>query len=708
MPSLVAGFEYDIFISYRQKDNEYDGWVAEFVANLKKELRATFKEEASVYFDANPVDGLLEAHQVDESLQGKLKCAVFIPIVSQTYCDPKSFAWTNEFLKFKKLASEDAFGLKIKLGSGNVSSRILPVRIHELDSRDRVLLETELGPLRTIDFIFNAPGVNRPLTPTDSQEKNLTKTYYRDQINKVANSVKELISAMRGEWTALPATSSASITGPRKKMWIPVMVVLAVLITVAVLYLMGDSLFSQQGGSSGKKSVAVMAFEDLSPNRDQEWFSDGISEEITNSLANIPELRVMARTSSFYFKGKDVPISEIGERLGVEHIIEGSVRRIDDELRITVQLVNASDGFHVWSQTYNRKVDDLFTVQEEIADQISRKLIEQLDFTRKVRPEQPASVEAYQYYLRGKQSFYNSLADAEGYFLKAIKLDPTYASAYGALAVTYNSLGNYTSDRSKYWRMRDSISVIAIRLSPNSVEAVRSRSQVHYYSVPPNFDSGFYFVRRAYLLDPNFPQYHSISNFFFYAGLYNNGLRFERMALKADPLNIVFRRGLTDLHIYFGRYDSAEFESRKMIEIGPNDPTGYSRLAMTFIYQGKMDSAKSNLERSERFLGTRNNRLRAMLLAAEGGQDSALRLDNGPLVLSLLGLKREAMNRIDSLTSGKRYAFGEVTLTTLWTLEGLDRSPIWDFIRSEPQFKEIRQRVKRDHDERLRKFGRLN
>ena len=107
MACLIAGYNYDIFISYRQKDNRYDGWVTEFVDKLKRELEATFKEEISVYFDINPHDGLLETHDVDESLKEKLKCPVFIPIISRTYCDPKSFEWEYEFKTFVEQASTD-------------------------------------------------------------------------------------------------------------------------------------------------------------------------------------------------------------------------------------------------------------------------------------------------------------------------------------------------------------------------------------------------------------------------------------------------------------------------------------------------------------------------------------------------------------------------------------------------------------------------
>jgi hypothetical protein len=198
MASIVPGFEYDIFISYRQKDNRGERWVSEFVEVLKTELESTFKEDITIYFDINPHDGLLETHDVSASLKEKLKCLIFIPIISQTYCDPKCYAWQYEFVAFNKMAKEDQFGRDIRLASGNVASRILPVRIHDLDSEDSTFLENELGGmLRSIDFIFKSAGVNRPLKPDDNPDKNLNSTYYRDQINKVANAVKEVITAIK-------------------------------------------------------------------------------------------------------------------------------------------------------------------------------------------------------------------------------------------------------------------------------------------------------------------------------------------------------------------------------------------------------------------------------------------------------------------------------------------------------------------------------
>jgi Tfp pilus assembly protein PilF len=199
MLSIIPGYTYDIFISYRQKDNKYDGWVTEFVDNLKRELGATFKEEISVYFDIDHHDGLLETHDVDASLKEKLKCLIFIPVISRTYCDPKSFAWEHEFKAFIEQVSNDQFGLRIPLPNGNVASRVLPVRIHEPDISDIKLCESVLGgALRGIDFIYRSAGVNRPLRASEDRPlDNLNKVYYRDQINKVANAIDELIGSLK-------------------------------------------------------------------------------------------------------------------------------------------------------------------------------------------------------------------------------------------------------------------------------------------------------------------------------------------------------------------------------------------------------------------------------------------------------------------------------------------------------------------------------
>ena len=214
MASIIPGFEYDVFISYRHNDNKHNSWVSEFVNNLKGELESTYKEDISIYFDENPHDRLLESHDVNKSLEAKLKCFIFIPILSQTYCDQKSYAWTNEFLIFNKMSKEDPVGKDIKLRNGNVASRILPVKIHDLDPEDVMLFEKEIGGvIRGIDFVFRtASGVNRLLRSNeDHPNDNLNRTYYPDQIKKVANAINELIRSHKSEQSDSPVSNMTNV-----------------------------------------------------------------------------------------------------------------------------------------------------------------------------------------------------------------------------------------------------------------------------------------------------------------------------------------------------------------------------------------------------------------------------------------------------------------------------------------------------------------
>ena len=318
MPGIIPSFEYDIFISYRHNDNRPSagsgypssgsgqGWVTEFVKALQEELASTIKDPVSVYFDTNPHDGLLETHNVDKSLEGKLKCLIFIPIISQTYCDPKSFAWQHEFVAFNKLAKEDALGRDIKLGNGNVASRILPIKIHDLDAADKTLIENETGGvLRSIDFIYKEPGVNRPMKSADSKSDNQNKTDYRNQVNKVANAIKELLTAIQSPQASVKGTSNhpSPVENPnppdRKRWYLGSVISLVVLFAAYILYNQRTTNNDQQVHG---KSIAVLPFVDLSREKDMEYLGDGVAEEIINVLAQAQDLKVIARSSSFQFK----------------------------------------------------------------------------------------------------------------------------------------------------------------------------------------------------------------------------------------------------------------------------------------------------------------------------------------------------------------------------------------------------------------------
>jgi len=197
-------YDQDVFISYRHNDNR-SGWVSAFVNAFQEELATVSKRPITIYFDNNPDNGLHDSHHVDKSLEQRLKCAVFVPILSQTYCDPKSFAWSNELCAFHRWVQSDRTGKYVRLTNGNVVSRILPVRIHELENEDEQLFESETGEImRSIDFIYKSAGVNRPLRANeDHPDENQYQTIYRDQINKLALAVKEIVGNLKSDGAAI-------------------------------------------------------------------------------------------------------------------------------------------------------------------------------------------------------------------------------------------------------------------------------------------------------------------------------------------------------------------------------------------------------------------------------------------------------------------------------------------------------------------------
>jgi TolB-like protein/Flp pilus assembly protein TadD len=425
--ALLPNYEYDIFISYRHKDNKYDGWVTDFVANLKREIGATFKEDISVYFDSNPYDGLLETHSVDKSLEAKLKSLIFIPIISQTYCDTKSFAWQHEFCVFNKLAKEDPFGRDIKLGNGNVASRILPVKIHDLDAEDQAILEKELGgALRAIEFIFKTAGVNRPLHATDKREENLSQLFYRDQINKVANAIKQITNGMRhpGKRDVLSEVKNQTVGEGSDK------------------------------SEASNKSIAVLPFTNLSQDVAQEYFADGITENILIQLASLKQLRVISRTSVMRYKKTTKTAPEIAAELNVKYLLEGSAQMAGNKVRIAVQLIDAASEDHLWSKVFVESMDDIFSVQSQVAEIVAIELHASLapKETEKLKQVPTKNLEAYDLFLKGRHAFnqwgVEGYKAATDYFKKAIALDPEFKEAYSYLASSYSARMSWNGDLS--------------------------------------------------------------------------------------------------------------------------------------------------------------------------------------------------------------------------------------------------------------------
>jgi TolB-like protein/Tfp pilus assembly protein PilF len=460
MSSLIEGYNYDIFISYRQKDNKGDRWVSEFVEALKTELESTFKEEISVYFDINPSDYLLESYDVDASLKEKLRCLVFIPIISRTYCDPKSFAWEYEFKPFVEQASNDKFGLKVKLPNGNVANRVLPVRIHDLDTADIKECESVLGGvLRAIEFIYKEAGIDKPLSPGDDEKKNLNNTKYRIQLIKVAHAIKEIITAL-GPHEVQNEMIQKKIPEP---VFIPLKKnktkIFAGSIIVVALIILGLFIMPKVSKTAPlvEKSIAVLPFRNDSQDAQNQPFIDGTMESILNNLCKVSDLVVISRTSVEQFRNTTKPIREIARKLNVNYILEGSGQKYGNNIRLTVQLIDAVNDKHIWSSPYEGVTDNIFRLQSQISEAIATELKAIISPEEKLVIEKAPtkSLLAYDLFNQGRSEHMkfwvgngniSDLNKAMALYRQVLRYDSTYAQAYSGLAMGYISKRDFKTN----------------------------------------------------------------------------------------------------------------------------------------------------------------------------------------------------------------------------------------------------------------------
>jgi TolB-like protein/Flp pilus assembly protein TadD len=625
MSSIIKGYEYDIFISYRQKDNKHDGWVTEFVDNLKGELESTFKEEISVYFDINPHDGLLETHDVDASLKDKLKCLIFIPIISRTYCDPKSFAWEHEFKAFVGLAAHDQFGFKIKLHGGNVANRILPIQIHDLNAEDRKLVEKELGGnLRGIEFIYKEPGVNRPLMANEDQpDNNLTKTFYRNQINKVANAINEIIEGLKnvddfGEKIPDKIVEGKSLAPKRLKPKIIISSLIMVMLVIGFISL--HKIF--RPSAQFEKSVAVLPFRNDSPNDSTGYFIDGVMEEILTNLQTIKDLRVISRTSVEQYRGQVKPTTpEIAKKLGVNYIVEGSGQKFGNKFRLRVQLIRAAKENHLWAKSYEQEINevsDIFNIQSQIAETIAEELKALITPTEKdfIRQKPTNDTLAYKFYLKGKEYLsdlkYNMAIDM---FSKAIKQDPAFVMPLLERSDIYSRI--YFSRGEEYgysgiWTGFDVLAKAdleeAVRINPGLPE-VKFYKAEQLYKFDRKYDKALELLSEIENQMPNNPSFFALRGAILRRmGKWEESLREWNKDVLLDPLNAMGYIETAHTYKLVRKYPEAfDFFSKSLL-LDQNTENKIAIFRTIVLWKGDLEEALkfSNLNHNEKELSVVN------------------------------------------------------------------------------------------------------
>jgi adenylate cyclase len=488
---------------------------------------------------------------------------------------------------------------------------------------------------------------------------------------------------------------------------IPLILLITLLLDINLLLHLNNGTEVEVPSEKGMKSIAVLPFVDMSPQKDQEYFCDGMTDELITRLSRIRELRVPARTSVFMFKGKAEDSREIGRKLAVRTLLEGSIRKAGDRLRITAQLINVADGFHIWSEVYNRELKDIFAVQDEIAQAIAGALKITLlgekegTLLRTYTPD----LEAYNPYLQGRY-FWNKrteqgILESQGFFRKAIDKDPAYALAYVGLADSYISLGEYeVSPPKEVYPKAKWAAQRALEIDPGLGEAHVSMAMImrDYDWDWAGSESEF---KKAIELMPNYPVAHQ-----WYAEYLANFGRFEeafaelRKAEDLDPLSLVnYGVSAPIVYLWARQYDQALAQSQKAIDLDANYAIAYGARAFVFNCQKNAERALSDLKKSADLMP-----LTPMFLGLLGEANAlAGRKNEAEKILGDLREQSEHRYISPVIIAGVYKALGQIDEAFVWLEKGLAEraywivylniSPQFDFLRSDARFRELVRKI---------------
>jgi TolB-like protein/Flp pilus assembly protein TadD len=384
-----------------------------------------------------------------------------------------------------------------------------------------------------------------------------------------------------------------------------------------------------------EKSIVVLPFENLSPDPDQEYFSDGLTEEVISDLSKVRVLRVISRSSAMTFKGTSKRIPEIARDLGVQYVLEGSVRKAGNSLRITAQLIDARSDAHIWAEKYSGTLDDVFDIQEKVSRAIVEAL--KLSLSPEEKHRRPVDPQAHEAYLKGR--FYwnkrtgSDLQRAIQYFDQAIAKDPSYALAYAGLASTYAVLPRGASLPPKEIMPKAKAAANrALELDVTLAEAhavlglIKGEFEWDWAGAEGEF-------KRAIALDPSYPTaHHWYSITLRHLGRFDECLAEIRRAQELDPLSLVISLNVGCMLSWMKRYDEALDQFKKMIDLEPGFPWVHSNLAVLYEMQGRLDQAIVECQRGIDIHGRDPSEISAL-----------------GYFYALAGKKREAVSILDEL-----------------------------------------------------------
>jgi adenylate cyclase len=432
------------------------------------------------------------------------------------------------------------------------------------------------------------------------------------------------------------------------------------------------------------KSIAVLPFVDLSEKHDQEYFADGMAEEVLDLLSGIPGIRVIGRTSSFQFKGKSADLRTIGRALGAAYVVEGSVRKSGDRLRVTAQLIGARDGSHLWSKTYDESAGDVLKVQDQIAFGLVRALQVTVDADDLQMSPTLKSTGAYDLYLRGRHA--NDRFDrqgfeaAVGYFQQALELDPTSSRAALWLALAQNELAlwGFVPPREGFERARQSVQH-ALKLNPRSGVAhgiLASIRSVYDW----DWQSADHESEEAVMFEPRSPMVLGLAGLAHSRSRWDEAARLLTASLALDPLQAAWHEELGNIRCREGRLSEAETELRKVLELSPTYGEAHFYLGRILLAEGRREAALEEMQRE----------------APESGRDTGL-----AIIYHAIGRKEDSDAALTRLTSdhasdaayeiAEAHAFrGEVDEAFVWLNRAYQQKDVELYaIKGEPLLKAL-------------------
>jgi len=440
------------------------------------------------------------------------------------------------------------------------------------------------------------------------------------------------VQELETDLIASAATSTVGAAAPRlekRHNW-PLLTVVFAVVAVAAGWILVDKFRTQKPIAQdnpvvapalpaiSEKSIAVLPFVDMSEKKDQEYFADGMSEELIATLTRNPDLRIPARTSSFYFKGKQVPISDIAKSLRVEYVLEGSVRKSGTTLRTTVELVRASNGYHLWSDTYDRDLQDVFKVQDDIAVAVVKAL--KISLLAGPTPSIAPTVnpEAYALYLQARflerRDGSGDYAPAVAYLKKALDIDPRYPLAWAELALVHITFfDTFTSGSVKAIRQAAEESADkALTLNANLSEAHLAKAMILSH-IDWDWNGAEDAFQHVLLLDPaNSDALLGLAKIAAVTGHLDQALELCKRVIARDPLNDHAYFSLASLQSRGGDYKQSEVARRKVLELNPTGATGHFWLGYVLLAQGKASEALAEMEREQDAVTRRSGTMLAL------------------------------------------------------------------------------------------------